>query len=270
MNSTQQEIQEFEGEYADKVIEIYAVTGDRDFYGHKPQKGRLFYYSISLIAFCGKNGVIHDKYAVVYKKAAEKDMDVIKTQMGAHGIYKIKVRKSKRKPDPCQADTPDFLLVEILETNAQHKGLQKILDEVLKPKLWHDEVLGNFAWNRWSNHYEKEFDWMARKRKVGVILDEKKKGEIAKAAIFARELLKNQAKWDKKARDYALKNEHWVRGMTEEEFQAKIRLEYIYVGAGGGIVFWFVDCHNDWILSGHTLSLHGSLTEGFFESDVFG
>ncbi len=275
---------QFDAKYGSEPMEIAVAVGAQD-------------------AFCGlilncpivawqdlATGKIHAKYGML----VEMGQNVRKhyKYLKKNSIVTVRVYKSLDESDQ-SAD--NFRLAEILSTASKYPELKAIQKKQVKqlkqkqkqwlkeqdsknkaliknPNHYNDDVLGRFTMTSVLSGYKNEINWCSEKVTLG--FKEGNEAVIQACITHAREIVINQAEWDKRIRQFAASDmtvlaNDWNQNskISEQEFYDRISIVGIYVTAEGEFTFLLDD---DNMFREHSVVVNGNIKEGPREADLVG
>ena len=166
-------------------------------------------------------------------------------------------------------------LHRIVHVGAKDSELEQVALQLQKPIVLHDATLGRLDYNRRFGWFEGRAEWCGQDVKIRLSCTRSE--EPTAVLDVATRLFKEQARWDRRVREYAveqllpLKNDSWLDEGEEEmsaaDFLSKMSLESISLDEEGDLTFW----HNDGDLFwGHAIQISGNLTDGLKNADIPG
>ena len=194
-------------------------------------------------------------------------------------VYHLKVRKKLPEELPeIMIKRLDFLLVDVIEKNAQSPELEEILAEYKKPIIIEDDILGELLYDRTIKSFEGHITWLDKNIEISLDVDKDNKSGITKARKAIKELYLSAEKWDANMRKFAAENlidlaRDWCESeeetlkITEESFAERIGIESISMTSGGLFTAYFYD---DDIFAGHCITVAGSLKKGITSASMGG
>ncbi|WP_042161473.1 DUF2262 domain-containing protein [Paenibacillus gorillae] len=257
--SREREIKEFEARFSDEIIEVAVVTGANGVGAGKGGGAVMWHASIDLIAWKNLSSdepasyeklqlswIVEDGGLEQFRKILDKDR-----------ISKLEVRRGK----------DSLMLVKVLEAHYADQELDGFLKESLKPVFYHDEVLGEFSYERDLDWFKKDVLWGGQNGSLYIHKDSDK--NISSALKTACVLIKDEETWSEKVKEYAademldLANE-WLEDdgeaeidtITKEMFVKRMEFSSISVYADGSFEMFFDDGDMFW---GHSIIVAGNI-----------
>lgn len=194
-------------------------------------------------------------------------------------VYHLKVREKLPEELPeIMIKRLDFLLVDVIEKNAQSPELEEILAEYKKPIIIEDDILGELMYDRTIKSFEGHITWLDKNIDISLDVDKENKSGITKARKAIKEMYLSAEKWDANMRKFAAKkliglardwceSEEEALKITEESFARRIGIESISMTSGGSFTAYFSD---DDIFAGHCIKVIGSLKKGITSASIGG
>jgi hypothetical protein len=140
-------------------------------------------------------------------------------------------------------------------------------NERAKPKMREHSRFGTLVFDPRVDWYSGRARWGAVEVDINVSATED--AEIDRALEVAEQLWRDQASWDRRIREFAvrkllpMKNKTWLdedeRELTQDQFEARMTLESITVDPDGGFDFMHADGDLFW---GHAIEVTGNLKDG--------
>lgn len=197
-------------------------------------------------------------------------------------IYRLRVRAKKHEEVPAgltKSSQNQLLVVEILEENAPCQALKEILTEYQKPIILQDEILGELTLNKEFSWFEGNVSWQDKTIVIFLEVNKDSKSSWAKVRQAMKNMLAEQARWDKEMRSFAAGKltalaREWrdsadepVPKITEQSFSERIELSNLSMTAGGEFSAYFDD---DDMFFGHCVTVCGSLKKGITSANMEG
>ena len=166
-----------------------------------------------------------------------------------------------------------WMIVDVVEENAQCSILEEVLAEKNKPIVIDDDVLGCLELNRDFSSLEGAIFWCGREVSLSLEVDPEKKGSWTRAQNSAKKMLASAELWDQQMRAYAAKKltslaNRWQKEdentkddppLTEEIFARRLHAVRIAMTSGGSFTVYYDDDDMFW---GHVVVVSGTLKSG--------
>lgn len=227
-----------------------------------------------------ETGELHKEECRFVFAASEKEYENhLIPEFDEETVYHLKVRKKSPEELPeIMIKRLDFLLVDVIEKNAQSPELEEILAEYKKPIIIEDDIFGEFLYDRTTKSFEGKILWLDKNIEISLDVDKDNKSVITKARKAMKELYISAEKWDAKMRTFAAKklidlardwceSEEEALKITQESFADRIGIESISMTSGSSFTAYFKDDH---IFAGHCITVTGSLKKGITSASMGG
>lgn len=272
----------FESEYDAVAKEILVLTSDSGI-GAGRARGEVFWTAAQMfLAYVdAATKELHKGDGRVVWPISEEEQKDSKEWMRRFKkgcIYRLKVRELTDKTVP-DGRLPSFynrfLVVEIMQEDAENKALAHILAEHRKPVFYTDADLGTFELNRQLGLFDGSIQWMGKKTSATLEVNPTSKPSWKKAANVMRTLVQRQKEQDAEFKAFAankltpLANE-WSEEdakITEDDFANKIYLRNIVAASSGKYIAYYDDGN---MFAGHCITLYGSLKKGISSANIEG
>jgi hypothetical protein len=196
--------------------------------------------------------------------------DLVKA-MAPYCVLRIRARVT----DDPESATAMALLEEVVGVDASDPELNDFAHQLRESSTFEDATFGTFTLDRATNWYEAEIEWNGER--IGLILEAFEEADVQESLRTGRSLWRDQSGWNARVHERAvqdllpLKNDGWLEegevALTPYQFQESMTLESITVSAEGSFEFFFDDGDLFW---GHSIIVHGSLTEGLTSTEIYG
>lgn len=269
--SKSSEISRFEDRFTDNIIEVVAVTGALGIGAGRANGNIMWKASIDLVAYknlCTYEPVIKEESRLewlVDDEELQKSSDILKENT----VVRLQVRRAEKS----------MMLVRILETGYRDNDLEVILQELMKPVFFNDELLGKFELDKSVKLFERKIPWAGAE---GILyFDWNENENIMRSALeTAHALFKDQDKWNMKIRMYAseelleLANE-WLQDdeeaeideITKEMFIDFMELKSVSVYPEGNFEIFFFDGN---MFLGHSIIVNGKINGDLTSAKIAG
>lgn len=185
------------------------------------------------------------------------------------------LRIRARVTDDPKSDIAVVLLDEVVGVDTSDPELNDFADRLREASTFEDATFGAFTLDRATNWYEAEIEWNGER--ISFVLDAFEEADVQDSLRTGRSLWTDQSGWNARVHERAvqdllpLKNDGWLEedevALTPYQFQESMTLESITVSAEGSFEFFFDDGDLFW---GHSIIVHGSLTEGLTYAEIYG
>ena len=269
---------EWENSFDKKEQEILVLRHEGDVTSKRKGFWQVAVFCLAYID-C-ETGELHKEECRFVFAASEKEYDNhLIPEFDKETVYHLKVRKKLPEELPeIIIKSLDFLLVDVIEKNAQSPELEEILTEYKKPIIIEDDILGELLYDRTINSFDGHIPWLDKKIDISLDVDKDNKSGITKARKAMKELYLSVEKWDAEMRIFAAKkliglardwceSEEEALKITEESFAKKIDIETISMTSGSSFTAYFND---DNIFAGHCIIVGGSLKKGITSASIGG
>ena len=213
--------------------------------------------------------IFHLKPLTIYhiKCRAEKKKDSAKQQMNstdAHGAV-----TSVKRPE-------SYMLVEVVERELRHPGLEQILEEYQRVVEFTDELCGCFTLERRFSWFSGEVDWLGQQCLVSLNCDQEG-GETADNALaYFKQIYGNLQEFDKQFRQFAaekltkhandwLEEEEEDGEITKDSFAERIGISEFVMESDGSYEVYYDD---DDMFYGHVILIDGNMDTGMEDADI--
>lgn len=174
------QLEQHKNRFESDIIELTVISGAVGF-GGSPIAGDWWSWSMPIVAWCGKDGTVHQGDAKLVRAMTDKEKATVEKQIMVDDIYKIKARVEKKrdadKSDPRVAllfknapPTTRFYLEEVVG-KSNHPKLLKILEKRLQPISIKDEQLGVLEWSRQFKTFEFNLPVWSGEWKFGIRIE---------------------------------------------------------------------------------------------------
>lgn len=187
-------------------------------------------------------------------------------------IYRVKVRKcieQELQPYMSEIMNNRYLLLEILEKDVQHDGLEEIRKSYLKV-VEIDNEIGHFVLDKDYGWFCGEIDWMGNECRVMLNLDEEGKETADHAMDALHQLVNDLENWDVKVRNFAAnqlvelanewqeeEEEEETEPISKEEFARRMDISELSINADGDMEITFLDDDMFW---GHYIVVYANIS----------
>ncbi len=223
------------------------------------------------------SGCIKTELLHITQEVTDKELKDIQRIIKDGTIVKISARVAEKSI----LGRPDALFEKFIEVVSSDNELNEFLEELKRPIIYTDSVLGNFTLDRKLNWYTGNIMWNGKSVTLDLSVDDSE--SIEQSLQVAKALFEDQVTWNNRICDYAaskllqLKNEYWLGDEDDEEeqedevtlnqFKARISIETISIDTDGEFEFWYNDGDLFW---GHSILVSGNLTDGPEDADICG
>lgn len=269
---------EWENSFEEKEQEILVLRHEGDV---TSKRNGFWEVAVLCLAYIDcETGELHKEECRFLFAASEKEYENhLIPEFDKETVYHLKVRKKLPEELPeIMIKKLDFLLVDVIEKNAQSPELEEILAEYKKPIIIEDDILGELLYDRTIKSFEGHITWLDKNIDISLDVDKDNKSGITKARKAMKELYLSAEKWDAKMRTFAAENlidlaRDWCESeeeagkIVEESFAERIDIETISITSGGSFTAYFND---DDIFAGHCIIVNGSLKKGVTSASMGG
>lgn len=154
---------EWENSFDKKEQEILVLRHEGDV---KSKRNGFWEVAICCLAYIDcETGELHKEECRFVFAASEKEYENhLIPEFDKETMYHLKVRKKLPEELPeIMIKRLDFLLVDVIEKNAQSPELEEILAEYKKPIIIEDDILGELLYDRTINSFEGHIPWPDKK-----------------------------------------------------------------------------------------------------------
>jgi hypothetical protein len=235
------------------------------------QGDTLWTFCFTLAAWRINDGDINEIDLIARRLATKKEFDALHARVKANTVIKFKGRVAMENV----WNRPESLLEELIGEVNTDSELNECLEKLLEPVVYSDELFGDLTLDRTVNNYLGKVKWNGSNVDLWLRLDEP--NELSTAIRNARDLWAHSDSWNQRvldciARDVLpLKSENWQEDdgstVSREAFEARIKLNFITVGADGSIEFWYDDGD---LFFGHDIAAEGTLSDGVRSAGIHG
>ena len=197
---------EWENSFDKKEQEILVLRHEGDV---TSKRNGFWEVAICCLAFISlETGELHKEECRFVFAASEKEYDNhLRPECDKETVYHLKVRKKLPEELPeIMIKRLDFLLVDVIEKNAQSPELEEILAEYKKPIIIEDDILGELLYDKTINSFEGHIPWLDKNIDISLDVDKDNKSGITKARKAMKELYLSAEKWDANMRKFAAEN----------------------------------------------------------------
>lgn len=269
---------EWENSFDKKEQEILVLRHEGDV---TSKRNGFWEVAVCCLAYIDcETGELHKEECRFVFAASEKEYENhLIPEFDKETVYHLKVRKKLPEKLPeIMIKRLDFLLVDVIEKNAQSPELEEILAEYKKPVIIEDDILGELLYDRTIKSFEGHISWLDKNIDISLDVDKDNKSGITKARKAMKELYLSAEKRDAEMRIFAAKklidlardwceSEEEALKITEESFADRIGIESISITSGGLFSAYFND---DDIFAGHCITVAGSLKKGITSASMGG
>jgi hypothetical protein len=195
-------------------------------------------------------------------------------------IYLLKVRELVDKTVP-EGRMPSFynrfMVVDVIEENANNDDLLAILAEYRKPVIITDKALGEFELDKDFEMFEGTINWLGKDISAYLEVNIDNKGSWTKTMNALRSLYEQQEQRDAEFRSFAAKQltplaNDWnddedAVEISEKDFADRIRISSLTVTSGGGYTAYYDD---DDLFFGHAVTVYGTIKKGIKSATIEG
>jgi hypothetical protein len=223
--------------------------------------------SFSLYVWYEKDKKISDTPLYVFKKVEHSKVKGFMDKVKKESTVKIRIKK------PMKNNRVE--LIDVEGTDFHDDVLQPYLDEIKREVTYHDENLGTLIYDKSVEWFSKNIQWCSNNTKL--VFNTKDINELKIMIKEYSEVLKNHAKWDENAREFAalrllnLKNDFWLdideEELTHSDFVNRIGLECLSIKSDGALTFWFEDGD---IFAGHVIIVEANVNGEFIDAEMAG
>lgn len=256
---------------ATPVVDILGVVAPSGVSGNKFQGDELWTLRFELEAWRIHSDHIQTRPVTIHRKVTEQELNRLREQIAPYAVICIKARVATDSP----AGTSQGLLESLIGIETSDEELNERADQLQKPVIHVDPVLGTFTLDRRVDFFTGDAVWDGGA--ISLNLSAREPAELQEALKVAHSLWQGQNTWNRQIRDYAaekllpLKNDYWLDEDEAElntiQFDDRMTLESITVYPDGSFDFW----HNDGdLFCGHSILISGSLSEGPTDADIPG
>jgi hypothetical protein len=252
-------------------VELAGVVDASGGGGGKAGSERLWTYTFTFEAWRVKGGAVRTDALVLRKKVADREMEALEEEVTPNRVLRVRARLAEDSQFP----GPQALLTEILGEEKADAGLRAEAKRLTKPVTHRDAQFGKLTLDRRVDWYTGAAKW--GKTRVKLNLPARDPATLDAALKTARALWKDQPGWDRKVRDYAvrellaLKNETWRDEddpeLSADDFLGRMKLQAVTAYADGSFEFWHDDGDLFW---GHAIQVSGNLAQGLTNADIPG
>ncbi|MBU3092844.1 DUF2262 domain-containing protein [Clostridium sp. CF011] len=232
---------------------------------------KLWTLGVKLVAWRVVKGYLKTEPLHIRRKVTHEELNDIRNMIRPETIIKINARVIEESV----FGRSDALFEGLIEFVSNDNELNVYLEELKKPIIYIDSILGTFTFNRQVNWYIGDISWNGKSIKLNLSVYEPE--GINLGLQVAKTLWEDQVTWNNRVCKYAvhellkIKNESWLEEeedkVTSEQFRNCIILEEITINPNGEFEFW----HNDGDLFwGHSILISGNLTDGPNDADITG
>jgi hypothetical protein len=220
-----------------------------------------------------KGGEIDERQLELYQpNLPDAELRKMMASIKPYDILRVRVRFSAAAGD---ANALRAKLVEILGKESSDDELSARAEQLQQPVTVDHPFFGTFTLDRKFNQYAVTFPWNSQPVRLHLSRDGREdERELFAAAVS---LWKQQKKWDKRIRDFAvaklldLKNDAWLgddeKEFTPTRFKAQMTPESIALHPDGRFEFFYNDGNLFW---GHVILIDGTLQGGPTNADIAG
>ena len=269
---------EWENSFEEKEQEILVLRHEGDV---TSKRNGFWEVAVCCLAYIDcETGELYEEECRFVFAASEKEYENhLIPEFDKETVYHLKVHKKLPEELPeIMIKRLDFLLVDVIEKNAQSPELEEILVEYKKPIIIEDDILGELLYDRTINSFEGHIPWLDKNIYISLDVDKDNKSGITKARKAMKELYLSAEKWDVEMRTFAARkliglardwseSEEEALKITEESFAERIGIESISITSGGSFTAYFND---DDIFAGHCITVGGSLKKGITSASMGG
>ena len=289
--SIKKEIRAFEDSFVKSEKDIIILTDGHAGGAGKSGQATLWTASTTFIAYydCETQQLIKAKDRVEWL-ADESQRGTWIHDLQAESLYRLRVRQSKPAKQEEYQDLLDigamkklpdlrhrFMLVEVLERQVAHEGLQQILTDYQKPVFLDDETLGRFELEKDLQFFSGTIHWMNEDTTVYLDTDENNEETADECLASLQSLVKGQQAWDQTLRSFAadqlteLAND-WLEDaeedpVTPESFASRLSISELAIHKNGHIEVYFNDDDMFW---GHAVLIDGNVDGTLSTANIVG
>lgn len=270
----------YNNEYYNETKNILFLTNNGGAGGSKGGGEKHWMMSKTFLAYYDiEENILNENEGRVVWYLKDEDMKnmELKNKLKNNTIYLLKVREliDKNVPEGRVASYYNrFLLVDIIEEDAENEELNNILEEYLKPIIIKDDILGELIYNKELKFFEGNIKWL--EKNISVYLDIKNpedKESIIKTKKELLNLYNSQIEKDNEFRKFAASelieqaNDWNDEEILEEEFVKRISLSELSISEDGDFVAYYND---DDIFWGHIITVYGNVEKGLESANMEG
>lgn len=269
---------EWENSFEEKEQEILVLRHEGDV---TSKRNGFWEVAVCCLGYIDcETGELHKEECRFVFAASEKEYENhLIPEFDEETVYHLKVRKKLPEELPeIMIKRIDFLLVDVIEKNAQSPELEEILAEYKKPIIIEDDILGELLYDKTIKSFDGHITWLDKKIDISLDVDKDNKSGITKARKAIKEMYLSAEKWDENMRKFAARklidlardwceSEEEAGKIAEESFAKRITIESISMTSGGSFTAYFND---DDIFAGHCITVGGSLKKGITSASMGG
>jgi hypothetical protein len=251
------------------IVTVIGVTG-ADGGGSGREHPKLSGVCVKFLSWRIEGEPIQPTELTLNKYVPFKQRDLFEETFQPYSVYRFRARVVVNS----ELGRPDGLLIGKVEPCASDKELNAVVEKSQLPVIVKDSTFGKLTLDRRHNWYEAKTKWSGQKINLTIRDDD---DQFQNNLAVAHELWKKQASWDKRVRDYAvkqmleLKNDDWLdddeKELSPTQFKKLMKLTTIQVDSDKRIIFFFEDGK---MFGGHSILIHCSLAAGPFQDELFG
>lgn len=245
------------------VVEVTGVVGVNGVAAAQYRGEELLCLDVTFDAWRVGSGPLKDGPLTVRRRVTDEEFRSWRGRIRPETVVKIRARVAEENV----FGTPQALIEEFVGRDPADMELHEVLGELKKPVTHQDGFFGTFAFDRRVGWYTTSATWNGEPVDLDLSVDGP--DEVDAALKVARALWEDQAAWNRRVRDHAvrylldLKNNVWLEEdeaeLTAEQFEGRMKLESITIHPDGGFKFW----HDDGdLFLGHCIEVSGNLSDG--------
>jgi hypothetical protein len=252
-------------------VEIKGVVDASGGGGGMSQGDEFWTFTFCLAAWRIDNGAINRTELIVRRLATKQQLDSLRKLVPANAVVKLKGRVALENV----YQRPEALLEKFIGVEDADAELTACLNDLLKPVVHTDEFFGELTLDRTVGNFLGKTKWNDVEVDLWLRLEDL--SELGDAIRNAHQLWADSLSWNQRVLDCVvrellpLKSENWQEDdgtiVSREEFEQRIKLKFIAVGADGAIEFWFDD---DDLFFGHDIAAEGTLKDGMRSAGIHG
>ena len=276
MSDYSSEIKDFESEYYPGEREIIILRSSNNGGAGRAGGKKLWTASALFLAYidAATGELKSGEGRVVWPMTEEEYSNNRKSmfKLKPEHIYRLRVRELIDKTVPegrLSSFYNRFMLVEVLEENAENKVLSELLAEYKRPVILNDEQLGSFTLNKDLKFFEGKISWNDKSilAYFDVALDDEATWQQGLEGL--RELVDNREELDATLRAFAAqkltslandwREDESDKEITEQDFAERISINSISIGRDGRYCMYYND---DDMFYGHVITVYGGFSTG--------
>jgi hypothetical protein len=254
---------------AQPVVDIVGIVARLSGCGVNEPWSELWSFKLNFDAWRIRGGPLRKEALEFKRMCTEQEMIELGNQFEVDTIISVRARLAEKN----LMGTPHALLEEIGEPVEDDAEMNEYLAELLRPVTHVDAVLGTLTFDRGLGRFSARVMWRGQL----VDFDLAAAGHLSECIAFAHTLIRDQAEWHDRTRDFAvkelrtLKNENWLDEgedeVTADDFRKLLTLSSVSVDPEGNVSFWFDDGDLFW---GHSVVVSGTFAHGCESAEIHG